>query len=549
MSMPLTTVAFVASVAVLLAALHMPLGNWIHRVFTDEHDWAPERFVYRLVGVDPRAEQSWPSYAVACVSFGVVSVALLFAVVMGQAMLPWDFGRGQDWHTALNTAISFTTNTNWQSYGGESGAGYSLATVGLTVQNFVSAGTGLAVAIALCRGLSRDRVGTIGNFWVDLVRGCLRVLLPLAAIGALVLLAGGVIQNFDAPHLVSTLTGGHQSIPGGPVASQEAIKLVGTNGGGIFNANSAHPFENPSSWTNLVEIVLLLMIPFALPRTYGLMVGDRRQGRVLLVTMASLLMLTTALAVWAEQASAHTTGFGAMEGKEERFGVVGSIIFGSASTGTSTGSVNAMHDSMSALGGGLMMTNMMLGEVSPGGVGTGLYGLLILVVVTVFIAGLMVGRTPQLLGKSIGRWEITCAALSTVVTPALVLISTGVALLVPAARAGLLTSGPHGLSEMLYAYTSAANNNGSAFAGLTADQPFLNLTLGFCMFVGRFVPIVLVLAVAGSLARQQRRPATAGTMPTHGPVFAGLLISIVLVVAGLTYFPALCLGPIAEALS
>lgn len=544
----LQTVLFVATLAIVLGAIQAPLGTWIHRVFTDEKDWRVERFVYRLVGVDARSEQSWRTYAVAVVAFGVVSVAVLFALTLGQALLPWGFGRSQDWHTALNTAISFTTNTNWQSYAGESGAGYSLGALGLTVQNFVSAGTGLAVAIALCRGIARDRSGTIGNFWVDLVRGCVRVLVPLATVGALVLLLGGVVQNLDAPHVVTTLTDGHQTIQGGPVASQEAIKMLGTNGGGIFNANSAHPFENPTPWTNLVEIVLLLMIPFSLPRTYGLMVGDRRQGRVLLTAMATLLTVSTALSVWAERASARTA-FGAMEGKEQRFGIVGSMVFGSATTGTSTGAVNSLHESMSALGGGLMMTNMMLGEVSPGGVGTGLYGLLVLVLVTVFIAGLMVGRTPELLGKSVGRREITYAALATVTTPALVLVATGAALVIPAAKAGMLSSGPHGLSEVLYAFTSAANNNGSAFAGLTADQPYLNLTLGFCMFAGRFLPIVLVLAIAGSMVTQQRRPATRGTMPTHGPVFTGLLIAIVLIVAGLTYFPALSLGPIAEALS
>lgn len=547
MSTALQTAAYLATIALVVAVIRVPLGTWIYRVFTDERDWLPERWVYRLVGVDARSEQNWRTYAVACVSFGVVSVVGLFLLILAQGVLPWDFGRSQDWHTALNTAISFTTNTNWQSYGGEQGAGYTVQMAGLTVQNFVSAATGLAVAVALCRALARTKAATIGNFWVDLVRSCLRVLLPISVLGALMLIAAGVIQNLDSPRTITTLAGGHQVLQGGPVASQEVIKMLGTNGGGFFNANSAHPFENPNGWTSLFEIVLVLIIPFALTRTYGLMVADKRQGTVLTTAMATLFGVSAALAVWAERASV-ATAMGAMEGKEQRFGAIGSMIFGTATTGTSTGAVNSMHDSMSALGGGLMMTNMMLGEISPGGVGTGLYGILVFVVLTVFIAGLMVGRTPELLGKSIGRREITYSALAAITMPALVLLTTAVALVLPTARDALLNHGPHGLSEMLYAYTSASNNNGSAFAGLSSDQPYLNLTLGFCMFAGRFIPIVLVLALAGSLVRQQRRPETAGTMPTHGAVFTCLLIGIIVILAGLTFFPALSLGPIAEAL-
>ncbi len=504
--------------------------------------------MYRLVGVDPDTEQRWGVYALSVVAFGVVSVAALWLLVMLQGWLPWSFDRSQTWHGALNTAISFTTNTNWQSYAGEAGAGHSVQMLGLTVQNFVSAATGIAVAIALLRALARSGANRIGNFWVDLTRSCVRVLLPIALVAAVVLLLGGTVQNLAGPSVVSTVTGASQTIPGGPVASQEAIKMLGTNGGGFFNANSAHPFENPNPWTNLVQILLVLIIPFALTRTYGLMVGDRRQGRLLATVMAVLFASTALLAGWAESAAASLPP-GSMEGKEQRFGIAWSALFGTATTATSTGAVDSMHDSFSPLGGGVLMLNMMLGEVSPGGVGTGLYGMLVLAIITVFIAGLMVGRTPELLGKTIGRREITYAALASIVMPALVLIGTAVSLLLPQARAALLATGPHGLSEMLYAFTSAGNNNGSAFAGLSADQPWLNLALGVVMFVARFGIIVLTLALAGCLVAQQRRPVTSGTMPTHTPIFGVLLLGIVLLLAGLTFFPALALGPLAEALS
>ncbi len=538
----------ISLLVLILAVLHVPLGEWMHRVFTDERDWRVERAIYRVIGVDSHAEQRWSTYAVSVVAFGVASVGLLWALILGQQWLPWGLGRSQDWHTALNTAISFTTNTNWQSYAGEAGAGYTVQMVGLTVQNFVSAATGIAVAIALVRAIARQGTDRIGNFWVDLTRASIRLLLPIAAVSALLLLAGGVIQNLADPHTITTITGQQQVIQGGPVASQEAIKLLGTNGGGFFNANSAHPFENPNPWTNLFQIVLVLMIPFSLPWTYGRMVGDRRQGAVLTGVMGFLYLTSVALAGWAEQA-ASTAVAGSMEGKEQRFGGIGSVIFGAATTGTSTGAVNSMHESYSALGGGVLMVNMQLGEVSPGGVGTGLYGILVLAIVTVFIAGLMVGRTPELLGKSVGRREITYAALASITMPALVLLFTGASLVVPAARDALLNSGPHGLSEMLYAFTSASNNNGSAFAGLSAAQPWLNLTLGFCMFAARFGIITFTLALAGSLAQQRRRPLTAGSLPTHTPLFAVLLTGITLILAGLTFFPALALGPLAEALS
>jgi K+-transporting ATPase ATPase A chain len=542
------TGAAVLSLAGLLAACHVPLGSWLYRVFTDERDWKVERIVYRLVGVDARTEQTWTRYAVSALTFALASVGALFLLIMGQQGLPWSQDRSMHWHTALNTAVSFVTNTNWQSYAGEAGAGYVVQAAGLTVQNFASAAMGLAVAIALVRGLARSDTDRIGNFWVDLVRGVFRVLLPLASAAAVVLVIGGVIQNFTDPFVVTTVSGGSQVVQGGPVASQEAIKILGTNGGGFFNANSAHPFENPNAWTNLFQIFLLLLIPFSLPYTFGLMVGRQRQALVLTATMGTLLTASVALAAWAESSAADGP-LGSMEGKEQRFGPAWSAVFATATTGTSTGAVNSMHSSYSALGGGVPLANMMLGEVSPGGVGTGLYNLLILIVLTVFIAGLMVGRTPELLGKAVGRREITIVALSVLATPALVLLGTGVAVVVPQATAALLHDGPHGLTEMMYAYTSASNNNGSAFAGLAADQPFLNLSLALCMLTGRFVTIVLVLALAGSFAAQRRRSVTPGTMPTDTPLFTVLLIGTVVVVAGLTFFPAFALGPLAEALS
>ncbi|WP_288798009.1 potassium-transporting ATPase subunit KdpA [Arsenicicoccus cauae] len=541
----LTVLALVA----LLAIVHVPLGTWMARVYTStRHLWV-ERVLYRAAGVNPDGEQTWRSYALSVMGFSVASVLGLWALITAQRWLPLRAGReGMSWHTGLNTAVSFTTNTNWQSYAGEVGTGHLVQMAGLTVQNFVSAAVGMAVAVALVRGLARERTWRLGSLWVDLVRGTVRILLPIAVLGALVLIAGGVVQNLASPTEITTVTGARQTVQGGPVASQEVIKLLGTNGGGFFNANSAHPFENPNAFTNLVEAFLVLCIPFSLPWTYGMLVRDRRQGHVVLVLMASLWSLGLAAAYAAERAAA-TGATGALEGKEMRFGLIGSVLFGTATTGTSTGAVNSMHDSYSALGGGMLMLNMMLGEVSPGGVGTGLYSALILAIITVFIAGLMVGRTPEILGKQIGRREITCAALYVIAMPALVLAGTAIALSVPVSRDALLNVGPHGLSEMLYAFTSASNNNGSAFAGLSADQPLLNLMLAACMFLGRFVPIVLALALAGSLAEQRRRPVTDGTMPTHTPVFAGLLVAITIVLAGLTFFPSLALGPLAEALS
>jgi len=543
MGTSLVAVFSVLSVIVILAIIHVPLGSWIHRVFTSPRHTRVERAVYRLVGVNPDVEQRWTVYAVSIVAFSLVSIVALWALIMLQSLLPLSLGRSMNADTAVNTAVSFVTNTNWQSYAGEAGAGYVVQALGLTVQNFLSAAVGLSVAIAVVRGFAREHTDRIGNFWVDLVRGTLRILLPLAALAAIVLVVGGVVQNLTEPTTITTISGGQQVFQGGPIASQESIKELGTNGGGFFNANSAHPFENPSGFTNLFEIVLLLAISFSLPYTYGLMVKDRRQGLAVAGAMAVLGFGAIALLTWSEVAG------GSMEGKEQRFGTAWSAIFASATTGTSTGAVNSLHESLQPLSGGVTLLNMMLGELSPGGVGTGLYSMLVMVILTVFIAGLMVGRTPELLGKTIGRREITLAALSMLITPTLVLLGTGLALVTPVSVDAISASGPHGLSEMLYAFTSAANNNGSAFAGLSADQPFLNPALATAMFFGRFVPIVAVLALAGGVAQQGRRPVTAGTMPTHTVSFAGLLVVIILIVAGLTYFPSLALGSIAEALS
>ena len=527
----------------LLVATHAPLGAYLANVFTTDRHWRIERRAYRTVGVNPDQEQPWTVYAASVGAFSVVSFLLLFLVILAQGWLPFNHGESMHVDTALNTAVSFVTNTNWQSYAGEAGTSVFVQAVGLTVQNFASAAVGIAVVAALIRAIARHESRYIGNFWVDLTRVVVRVLLPVAAVAAVVLVLGGVIQNLAAPTEVTGVTGAAQSIPGGLVASQEAIKELGTNGGGFFNANSAHPFENPNALTNLFEIFLLLVIPFALPRAYGIMVGDRRQGHAILAFMTVLWGASVALTTWAEVAS------GTMEGKETRFGIWSSTLFAASTTSTSTGAVNSLHESYSPLGGGVVLLNMMLGEISPGGTGSGLYGALVVAIIAVFIAGLMVGRTPEFLGKTIGRHEITLSALYTLITPALVLVLGGLAIVLPVSQGALLASGPHGLTEMVYAFTSAANNNGSAFAGLTADQPFLNLTLALAMAVGRFVPMVLVLALAGRLAFQKRRPATAGTMPTHTPLFVTLLVSVALIVTGLTYFPTLALGPLAEALS
>lgn len=546
------------TLVLVIGLLYRPLGDYLAHVYSSPRDLAIERGVYRLIGVAPRSEQTFPAYLRGILAFSLVGVLLLYALQRAQSLLPLSLGLpAVPEGLSFNTAVSFVTNTNWQSYSPEATMGYTVQFAGLAVQNVLSAAVGLSVAIALVRGLARTRTGTLGNVWVDIVRGTVRVLLPLSAIVALVLVAGGVVQNLSGFTDVTTLTGATQSIPGGPVASQEAIKLLGTNGGGFFNANSAHPFENPTAWTNLLEIVLMLAIPFSLPRTFGRMVGDHKQGYAILAVMATLFLVSLAALSALEyggMGAAPQAAGAAMEGKEQRFGILGSTLFATTSTLTSTGAVNSMHDSYTALGGLLPMLNMMLGEVAPGGVGSGLYGMLVLAVVAVFIAGLLVGRTPEYLGKKIGPREIKLASLYILVTPTLVLGGTALSFAIPAVRSDVQSTsiwnpGIHGLSEVLYAFTSAANNNGSAFAGLTANTPWFNTALGVAMVLGRFLPIVLVLALAGSFAAQDRIPSTAGTLPTHRPLFVGLLVGVTLIVTALTYFPVLTLGPLAEGLN
>lgn len=547
--------AAMAVVLLILAALHRPLGAYMAWVYTGPKHWRVERGMYKLTGVSADAEQSWRTYLRSVLIFSALGLLAVYALQRLQPLLPASLGLpAVEEGLAFNTAASFVGNTNWQSYSPEQTLGLTVQMAGLAVQNFLSAAVGLAVAIALVRGLASKGSATIGNAWVDITRGTVRLLLPIAAVGAMLLVLAGVVQNLASPETVSTLTGTAQTLPGGPVASQEAIKMLGTNGGGFFNSNSAHPFENPNPFSNLVQILLVLIIPFSLPRTFGLMVGSPKQGRAILVVMAGLFLTSYALLTWAELSAAGSApgaAGGAMEGKEQRFGIIGSTLFATTTTGTSTGAVNSMHDSYTALGGALPMINMMLGEVAPGGVGSGLYGMLILAIVAVFVAGLLVGRTPEYLGKRIGRHEITLASLYLLVTPTLVLTGTALSFGIPALResitgTSLLNDGNHGLSEVLYAFTSAANNNGSAFAGLTANTPWLNWALGLAILLGRFVPIVLVLALAGKLAAQRPIPATAGTLPTHRPLFQGMLAGVTLLFTALTYFPVLALGPLAE---
>ena len=542
-----------AALLAILALTYVPLGNYLTDVLTPVRHTRAERGLYRLLGVDPDGQQNARSYALAVLAFSLVSILVLVAILMGQAQLPFNRGlAGMGPSMAINTAVSFVTNTNWQSYAGESTLGYTAQAVGLTVQNFSSAAVGIAVAAALLRGFAARNSTELGNFWVDLIRIVLRLLLPLSIVVAVLLLACGVIQNLDPDRVITTIAGGSQTLPGGPVASQEAIKVVGTNGGGFFNANSAHPYENPTPVANLIEIASLLLIPVALTRTAGTMLGSRRQGTALLAAMAVLWGAVLAATTWAEVAARGTVpaaAGAAMEGKETQFGLWGSALFATSTTGTSTGAVNGMHDSMTAAGGGLTLINMLLGEVSPGGVGSGLYGILIAAIVAVFVAGLMVGRTPELLGKKIGAREMSLVAGYVLASPALVLIGLGVAMALPSTPDAMANTGGHGFSEVFYAYASAANNNGSAFAGLTVTSPFFQLSLAAAMLLGRFVPMVLVIALAGQLARSGTVPASSGTLPTHTPLFISLLIGVIVLVSGLTFFPALALGPIAEALS
>ena len=544
---------FLAVLVVALVAVHVPFGDYMYRVYTSEKDGYIERGIYRLVGVDARSEQSWGAYARSVLAFSSVSILFLFVFELVQGDLPLHLHDPATKMTpglAWNTAVSFVTNTNWQAYSGESTQGHLVQMAGLAVQNFVSAAVGMAVAIALVRGFARTRTGELGNFWVDLVRGTLRILLPIATLGAILLIAGGAIQNFHLnDQVVTAVNGTPQTITGGPVASQEAIKELGTNGGGFYNANSAHPFENPTRWTNWLEIFLLLVISFSLPRTFGRMVGNTKQGFAIASVMASLYAVSMTFMMWFQlqhHGTVPTAVGSAMEGVEQRFGVADSAVFADSTTLTSTGAVDSFHDSYTSLGGMMTMFNMQLGEVAPGGTGSGLYGMLILAVITVFVAGLMVGRTPEYLGKKINPREIKLAASYFLVTPLIVLTGTAIAMALPGERAGMLNTGPHGLSEVLYAFTSAANNNGSAFAGISADTDWYNTALGLAMVFGRFLPIVLVLALAGSLARQGQTPESAGTLPTHRPQFVGMVAGVTLILVALTFLPMLALGPLAE---
>jgi potassium-transporting ATPase potassium-binding subunit len=543
---------FVITLVVALAAVYRPFGDYLYRVVSGTRDSRVERGVYRLIGVDPKAEQSWGVYARSVLAFSAVSILFLYLFLRIQDRLWLSLGMANvNSHLSWNTAVSFVTNTNWQAYSGESTMGHLVQMAGLAVQNFVSASVGIAVAVALTRGFAARRNGTLGNFWVDLARIVLRVLLPICVLVTVVFMVAGMVQNLSGGTDITTLAGATQHITGGPVASQEAIKELGTNGGGFYNVNSAHPFENPTAWTNWLQIFLLLLIPFSLPRVFGRMVGQNRQGYAIVAVMAVLAIASIALTVGFEVHGGGTVPQAvgaAMEGKDVRFGIPNSATFASATTLTSTGAVDSFHDSYTPFGGAMTIANMMLGEVAPGGVGSGLYGLLILAVITVFVAGLMVGRTPAYLGKKIGAREMKLASLYFLATPTIVLIGTATAF-ATGNNSTALNTGPHGLSEVLYAFTSAGNNNGSAFAGITVNTPWWDTALGLAMLLGRFLPMVLVLALAGSLARQKPTPDSEGTLPTHQPLFVGMVVGVTVVLVALTFLPALALGPIAEGLS
>jgi K+-transporting ATPase ATPase A chain len=529
------------------------LGDYLARVFTTDHHWRVERWIYRITRVNPESEQRWTTYAQGLLAFSLAGTLLLYLVQRIQAILPWDHAHPAVVPSmAFNTAISFVSNTNWQSYVPETTLGDTVPLIGLTVQNFLSGAVGIAVAVALIRGFVRSRTDRLGNLWVDLTRCTIRIALPISFVFAVVLVAFGSVESFAGSAAVTTVDGVRHSIALYPAASEETIKELFNNGGGIYNANSAHPFENPSSWTNLIEIFLMLLIPVSLTRTLGVMVRDKKQGYTLLSVMAVLWGAMLAVIWWAET---HPTGIaaklagGSWEGKESRFGIAASALFADTTTGTSTGAVDAAHDSLSGLGGGGALLNMMFSEVTPGGVGAGIYSILIMAIIAVFLAGLMVGRTPEYLGKKLGRVEVTTASIGILAMPTLVLVFSGVAIALPATSGAMNNSGAHGFSEVLYAYASAANNNGSAFAGITVTSDWFQSTLGICMALGRFVPIVAVLALGGALARQTRLPDTAGTLRTTGPLFASLVAGTVVLVAAIVFIPALSLGPVAEALS
>lgn len=549
------TILLLSYVALLLM-LAQPLGKSMAKLVDGEPGgWraAFERHLWRLCGVSDQ-EMGWLRYFLAILAINLLGILVLFAILMLQHRLPLNPQHfpAMSWHLALNTAISFVTNTNWQAYSGENTLSYFSQMVGLTVQNFLSAASGIAVAFALIRAFSRQNVQTLGNAWQDLLRITLYLLLPLSLILALIFVSQGVLQNFNPAQTLTTLAGGSQTLPMGPVASQEAIKLLGTNGGGFFGANSAHPFENPNALTNCLQMLAILLIPAALCFTFGEAVRDRRKGHALMAVMTLLFVLAAIVVIWAElRGNPHLLSAGAsgawnMEGKETRFGILSSALYAVITTAASCGAVNAMHDSFTALGGMVPMLLMQIGEVIFGGVGSGLYGMLLFVLLAVFIAGLMIGRSPEYLGKKIETGEIKLTALAILVTPTLVLLGTALALSTEAGRSAMLNPGSHGFSEVLYALSSAANNNGSAFAGLSVNTPFWNLLLALAMFIGRFGVILPVLAIAGSLVAKKAQPAGAGTLPGHGSLFIGLLTGTVLLVAALTFVPALVPGPVAE---
>ncbi|MFV9670555.1 potassium-transporting ATPase subunit KdpA [Pantoea sp. ARC607] len=544
----------IAFYLVLLMLLAQPLGRGLASLVADKPLFARlEAPLWRLLGAQ-QSEMRWPHYLLAILLFNALGFVLLLAILLMQGSLPLNPQQlpGLSWHLALNTAVSFVTNTNWQSYSGESTLSYFSQMVGLTVQNFLSAATGIAVAFALIRGFANRSSASLGNAWRDLTRITLYVLLPISLLMALFFVSQGSIQNFAPYHNFTTLEGVQQTLSMGPVASQEAIKMLGTNGGGFFNANSAHPFENPTVLTNLVQMLSIFLIPAALCFAFGESVRDRRQGHMLLWAMTLMFVAAVAVVMWAElQGNPHFLQMGAdsaanMEGKETRFGILNSSLFAVITTAASCGAVNAMHDSFTALGGMVPMWLMQLGEVVFGGVGAGLYGMLLFVLLAVFIAGLMIGRTPEFLGKKVDVWEMKMTALAILVTPALVLIGTALAMMTDAGRSAMANPGIHGFSEVLYAVSSAANNNGSAFAGLSANTPFWNLLLAVCMLLGRFGIIIPVMAIAGAMAVKKVQPVGNGTLPTHGPLFIALLIGTVLLVGALTFIPALALGPVAE---
>lgn len=557
----------IALFMVLVLVLAKPLGIYMARVFGGERTplspiLAPvERGIYRLAGVDAATEQRWTAYAAGMLLFNLAGILLTYLILRLQGILPLN-PQGLSELTpdlAFNAAVSFATNTNWQSYSGESTMSNFSQMIGLAVHNFTSAATGLAIAIALVRGLARRSVDAIGNFWVDLTRGILYILLPISIVLALVFVSRGVPQTFDAFVGATTVEGADQTIPLGPMASQEAIKELGTNGGGFFNANSSHPFENPTPLTNLLEMLAIFLIPAAVAYTFGRMVGDPRQAWALLATMTIIFLIGLAIALPVEQGgnpqiaalgvdqslTANQSG-GNFEGKETRFGIASSILFATVTTAASCGAVNSMHDSFMPLAGMIPLLNMQLGEIVFGGVGAGLYGILVFAILAVFIAGQMVGRTPEYLGKKIESFEMKMAMLTVLVLGASILVFTALASILPQGVGGLNNAGPHGFSEMLYAFSSATGNNGSAFAGLTANVPFYNVTLALAMLVGRFLMIVPILAIAGSMGRKRAVPASLGTLPTYSPLWVGLLIGTIVIVGALTYFPALALGPIVE---